>query len=406
MHPRSTLIGAVCAAVALVALATPSHARDRDPAAERAGRHCAPRLDRGLRRDLQATLDDAIAEVEALGAVMGVSDGCRTWRLSTGEASPGGRPVRPAARMRIASITKTFVSAVVLQLDAEGAISLDDPVSAYGDWLPNGDDITVRHLLNHTSGVFDYIQDPEVLGSIFAGDGRVWSNEELVAIAVSYGPQAVPGERFSYTNTGYLLVDLIITAATGRTAGELVRERLLDPLRLRATWFASEEAVRGPLTPGWTDIGNGVLEDATHLADLSVAGAAGAMTSDTADLLDWTRLLYSGALLDRDQMAALLDTVDTGVEGTRYGLGVTVYDYDELGEFRGHTGAIWGYSSIAGYLPELDVSIVIIGNSYPIDVRFLLDRAVETVAEHVVERPVRRPWRRRGGPWGRRHGLH
>lgn len=393
MTHKILMTGAVCALSTLLTLTTLVGEAMADRG--HGSHHCRSTLERDVGADLQAMLDDVIDDAGTIGAVLGVSDGCRTWRISSGVAQPEGHPLRPTARMRIASITKTFVSAVVLQLDAEGVLSLDAPVSTYGDWLPNGDDVTVRHLLNHTSGVFDYIQDTEVLDSIFSGDGRVWSNEELIEIAVAHGPTAEPGEVFSYTNTGYLLIDEVIIATTGASAGELVRARLLDPLRLRATYFASEEPVRGPLSPGWMDLGTGELQDVTYLADLSVAGAAGAITSDTRDLLTWTELLYGGELLDDDQMAELFDTVEVPeVEDTTYGLGVIIYGYDETGPFQGHSGAIWGNNSMAGYLPELGVSIAIITNTYPADVRLVLDRTVETVGDNLVERrPRRRPRR-------------
>jgi D-alanyl-D-alanine carboxypeptidase len=157
----------------------------------------------------------------------------------TRRAAAGFARLRPRARMRatdrfrVASITKPFVATVVLQLAAQGRLRLDDPVERWRPGLiPGGKTTTLRQLLGHTSGLFDYDDDRAWVRKRIANPDREWSPRELVAIATSHAPLFAPGTKWSYSNTNYVVLGLVVEAATARTLGRELQERIFSRLRL------------------------------------------------------------------------------------------------------------------------------------------------------------------------------
>ncbi|QFZ23769.1 serine hydrolase domain-containing protein [Saccharothrix syringae] len=262
--------------------------------------------------------------------------------------------LRAGDRFKMASNTKTVTATVALQLDAEGALDLDDPVER---WLPgtvpDGGAITVRMLLNQTSGLFDYLDDPRLLGLLTGRAPRPWPPAELVAVAVSHPPLFAPGERWDYSNTNYTLAGMVVERAAGRPYADLVRQRITGPLGLRDTHLSTEAAFRGahgyepdaghlaPLLPPGTPVGDGFAGPERHDhvdttgIDLGPAWAAGGLVSTARDWQRFLTALLSGRLLPAAQLAELLDTVPQGT-GDGYGLGVM--------EVRTPCGAVWGHS--------------------------------------------------------------
>ncbi|MPZ94817.1 MAG: serine hydrolase [Propionibacteriales bacterium] len=278
------------------------------------------------RSELQQGLD-AVVAAGAVGALAEVRDEHGTWRGASGVAELGTvREVPAPGRFRAGSITKTFLSTVVLQLADKGRLRLDDPVE---EWLPgavpDGDLITVRQLLNHTSGVYDVVRTlpmppgPEFLDNRW----RTWTPAELVERAVAHPPTfEPPGSAFSYSNTNYLLLGQIVQEVTGRTYGEEIERRIIRPLRLSGTSVpGTSTRIRGPHPHGYVPI---MRDDELRLVDYtemnpSVMGAAGEMISTTADLNRFFAALLGGRLLPGD----LLDEMKTaGVDGGTYGLGL------------------------------------------------------------------------------------
>ncbi|MFI6013300.1 serine hydrolase domain-containing protein [Streptomyces sp. NPDC051243] len=283
-------------------------------------------------------------------ATAGVTD------TATGEA------VRVGDRFRIASASKTFVATVVLQLVCEGRLSLDDTVE---DWLPgvvsgNGNDgskISVRQLLQHTSGLYNYTADLPVLDSVdgFKADRyRTWTDEQLVAIATSHRPNFAPGTKWSYTNTGYILAGMIIKKATGNNWQQEVTRRILRPLHLRHTLApTTTTGIPGSRLHGYSDFdGSGATIDVTDV-NPSFAGAAGAMTSTAADLTRFYQALLGGRLLRAAQMAAMKTTVrtlelDFVWPGASYGLGLMRIPLSCGGSYYSHPGDFPGYTTRNG----------------------------------------------------------
>ncbi|WP_326799534.1 beta-lactamase family protein [Streptomyces sp. NBC_01808] len=292
----------------------------------------------------QAALDAIVAEGTP-GALAAVRDGRQRWSGEAGVADLAtGEPRRDRDRFRVGSLTKTFTATVLLQLDARGVLSLDDTVER---WLPgvvrgNGNDgreITVRHLLNHTSGIFNYNRDEGFLAK-FTGESFLVHRydgatpQELVEIGLSHPPLFAPGTGWEYSDTNYILAGMVIERATGDTYASQVSRRILEPLKLRATSVpGSSAAVPRPHGRHYSKLyqedPNAPVHDVTEF-NPTVAWSAGQVISTTRDLNRFYAALLGGELLPREQVDQMLTTVpieseESGASGAStaaYGLGI------------------------------------------------------------------------------------
>jgi D-alanyl-D-alanine carboxypeptidase len=303
--------------------------------------------------ELQRLLDQVVA-AGAPGAAALVRDEHGVQRAASGLADlRTGRPMRPGLNYRVASVTKPFVATVVLQLVAEGRLSLSDTVER---WLPGilpyGDQVSIRQLLNNTSGVPEYLPEPLLaLYESRQGRFRSWAPRELVALVADQPPLFPPGTTYSYSNTNYVLAGLIVEAATGRTLGQELTRRIIRPLRLGDTFFP----VNRPDIPGRNAHGyslplgdqgpvlDGPLLDFT-VYNPSLAWAAGNLVSDLGDLTRFFRALLGGRLLSPGLLAEMTTTVPIG-QGAGYGLGLLVLE-TPCGRLIGHDGGIPGFITI------------------------------------------------------------
>lgn len=287
------------------------------------------RPDRG---GLQERLDDVVT-AGAVGALVEVRDEYGVRRARSGVAELGTtRPVPQRSRFRAGSITKTFLAVVVLQLVEKGRLRLDDSVER---WLPGvvpgGDRITVRHLLNHTSGLFDFRRTlilPPSPGFL-EYRWRTWTAAEQVARAVARPPRPEPpGTVFEYSNTNYALLGMIVEKVTGRAYGKEIERRLIWWLGLSDTTMPGTSPwIHGPHPHGYVPIDRGgeepELVDFTEM-NPSLFGAGGELISTTKDLATFFAALLGGRLLPDH----LLDEMKTpGIPGGRkYGLGLAWID--------------------------------------------------------------------------------
>ncbi|TXS40367.1 class A beta-lactamase-related serine hydrolase [Streptomyces sp. uw30] len=307
------------------------------------------------------------AEAAVAAGVPGVTvtarDGQGTWSATAGVGNlKTGKPRSADDRYRVGSITKTFVATLLLQLEAEGRLSLDDTVEK---WLPgvvrgNGHDgsrITLRRLLNHTSGIFNYTADEDFGRTYFLKDGffehRYDTKKpgELVALAMTHKPDFEPGTSWNYSNTNYVLAGMVIEKATGRPYGAEVRDRIIKPLHLTGTSVpGTRVTVPGPSSRGYSKLAEtatGPTYDVTRL-NPSLAYSAGEMISDSTDLGRFYTALLKGRLLPAKQLSEMKTTVKVddipnagyglGLIGRKLSCGVTVW---------GHGGGIHGSTSEA-----------------------------------------------------------
>jgi len=255
-------------------------------------------------------------------------------------------PMAPGDRVRVGSVTKTFVATVVLQLVAEHRLALGDTVSRWLPGLvPNGGNITIEELLQHTSGIYSYTNDPGFLQALLADPTRVWRPTELVRIAVAHPPVFPPGTSFAYSNTDYVLLAMIIQAATGHPVGQELQARIFQPLGLRDTYFPyANPHLRKPYAHGYALGQPGATGPAdTTVMSPSWAGAAGAIVSTAADIARFYTALLTGKLLPAAQLQQMMTTTPTG-QGDNYGLGIDSVPLP-CGTVWGHTGDFFGYTS-------------------------------------------------------------
>jgi D-alanyl-D-alanine carboxypeptidase len=299
----------------------------------------SPALQRVVRSLVAAGAPGAVA-------VLRTPNGTRRAAAGLSRLQPPTR-MKVTDRFRIASVTKTFVATVVLQLAAERRLRLDDRVER---WLPgllaNGGAITLRQLLGHTSGLFDYDEDEAWARARIANPAREWSPRELVAIATSHPPEFAPGTAWAYSNTNYVVLGLVVESVTGKRLDPVLRERIVRRLRLRATSYPTGTAMPGPAAHGYVGarpglpIPPGTQLDVTTLLSPSAWGA-GQMVSNGDDLTQFLGALLGGRLLPARQLAAM----KAGVTDGEYGLGLMI-TYTRCGTAFGHRGDIPGYRSI------------------------------------------------------------
>ncbi|MGW0434690.1 serine hydrolase domain-containing protein [Micromonospora sp. NPDC003197] len=276
---------------------------------------------------------------------------------TSGVADRGtGRPVPPNGRLRIASTRKAFEATVILQLVEEHRLSLDDTVER---WLPgmirgHGNDgrrITVRHLLQNTSGIHDdlpgYTTPEEYLQQRY----EVYTREQLVARAMSHRPDFEPGEGWAYSNTGFVLAGMIIERVTGRSLQQEITDRIVGPLGLdHTTWPGTSPLLPQPHARAYQRFETGELVDVTE----QVLVDPDSIVSSTRDLDRFFRALLDGRLLRPAQLAEMKRTVEINEDisviwpGGLYGLGLVSRPLPCGGIYWGHDGGDGGYITVTG----------------------------------------------------------
>ncbi|MEV6290149.1 serine hydrolase domain-containing protein [Streptomyces sp. NPDC051896] len=345
MRVRTTLVAAT-AVLLSAALAAPAAA-----AAEGHG-HAA------TRKAVEAAVQAGVPGVTATA-----KDAHGTWSATAGVGDlRTGTPRSTADRYRVGSITKTFVATVLLQLEAEGRLSLDDTVDK---WLPgvvrghghDGRHITVRQLLNHTSGIYNYTEDEDFGRAYFTEEGfsrhryDTLTPRELVAVAMRHEPDFAPGTSWHYSNTNYVLAGMVIAKVTGHSYATEITRRVIHPLRLRATSLpGTEVTVPHPSSRAYSKFTDpsGPTYDVTAL-NPSLASAAGEMISNSADLDRFYGALLGGKILPPHQLKEMKTTVeikDSPSPG-RYGLGLMETPLSCGVQVWGHDGGIHGSTSTA-----------------------------------------------------------
>ncbi|MEV0423163.1 serine hydrolase domain-containing protein [Streptosporangium canum] len=290
-------------------------------------------------------LERIVAGNGATAALARVSDGDRTWSDAVGvrDIRRGGRP-SPSGYFRIGSVTKTFVATVVLQLVDEGKVRLDEPIDQYLPGLvPDGEHITVRQLLNHTSHLHDYMSEPGYSTNRWRGDARFRSFQPRELLEVAFAKKLPDDGLWHYSNTNYVVLGLLVEKLTGRAYGAEVARRVLRPLGLRHTVVPGDRAgVPSPHAKGYEPMPD--LVDATRM-NPSLDWAAGEMISTTADLERFMSALLGGRLTSAASLRAMRTTVKTGA-GFGYGLGLQAYTLP-CGTVWGHSGELIGYQTFA-----------------------------------------------------------
>ena len=320
--------------------------------------------------EIQVAMDDLTAEGVPPGMVVWIDapeyrfEGASGVAVRTADTS-----MPPEGAFRIGSITKMFTATVIMQLAEDGVLTLDDPLAQWlpevAAQLPNGDEITLRHLLAHTSGLFNVVEHEAYFTDLFTdmvvdeATGNVTldcverdPNDTLARYVYGKEAQFAPGTQWRYSNTNYTLLGMIIETATEMPLAEAYRTNIYEPLGMTSTFLDCYEAPLVDVVHGYTGSGD-ALSDLTELHE-SVGWSAGGLVSTPSDLTAFARGLFGGALFDNPETLA---TMTTPATNSANGLGVMLQN-----ETMGHAGYIAGYRSALNYAPELDTVIVILYN--------------------------------------------
>jgi len=314
-----------------------------------------------LQQEMSRFLDEKMVEYKVPGAVIGIwvpDQG--SWLRAKGKANiEADTDMSLSHTFRIGSISKTFNVTIILQLVDEGLLSLDDTLDRFVPWVPNSENITIRQLCNHTSGIVNYGDDHDLNMEYINSDFLAhYTPEELVRVAISHEPYFPPGEGFHYSNTNFVLLAMIIEEITGNTYEKALDRRIFKPLNLSNTTFpvVHSNHMTGNYSHGYLEVDH-VLKDYT-VSDHSIQWGAGGMISDLSDLKLWAEVLGEGLLISKEMQDERLKWSPYSESGIfKYGLGVFY-----LGVFLGHDGGCIGFNTALFYLPAKKATFIILLN--------------------------------------------
>lgn len=364
-NPRSPLLSAGLMALLALVLVWPAVVRAGTP---------SPRA--RVQERLQAVADAAVKSGDypgvslaaalpdgtVLTAVAGVAD--RDTRVS----------LKPSDRMPAGSVGKTFVAAAALQLAREDRLDLDAKIERYlgsEPWfprLPNARDVTVRMLLNHTAGLERHEFKEKFTTNLTRNPDKVWKPEELVAYVLDDRPLFPAGKGWAYSDTHYIVLGMVLEKVTGKAWFDLLRQRLLKPLRLKDT-LPAESRVIPRLVQGYAGKDNpfggtdAMITDGRFAFNPQNEWTGGGVVSTPRDLARWARELYTGRLIAPALRKEMLEGIETDMgPGVKYGLGVLIR-LSERGITWGHSGFFPGYLTDMAYFPDLRLAVAVQVNS-------------------------------------------
>ncbi len=320
--------------------------------------------------EIQAEMDDLTASGLPPGMVVWIDAPEYRFAGASGFADlTHDLPMPPEGAFRIGSITKMFTATVIIQLAEDGVLTLDDPLALWlpdvADQLPYGDQITLRHLLTHTSGVFNIVEHEAYWADIFTqakideDTGSVTldcvqrnPNDTLARYVYGKDANFEPGAGWRYSNTNYTLLGMVIEKATGMPLAKAYRTHIYEPLGMSSTFLDCYEDPVIDVVHGYTGSGD-TLTDLTELHE-SIGWSAGGLVSTAPDLIAFARGLFGGALFDDPES---LVAMTTPAPGSSYGLGISIQP-----EYVGHAGTITGYRTLLNYAPASDTVVVMLYN--------------------------------------------
>jgi D-alanyl-D-alanine carboxypeptidase len=306
-----------------------------------------------------ATLGVVLANGESFGIAVGFSD--RETKT----------PMKPDSRMLAGSVGKTFAAATALQLIKEGKISLDDRIEKYlgsEPWfsrLPNARNITVRQLMNHTSGLVRYEFKDQFTKDLTANPQKIWKPAELVSYLLDEKPPFEAGKGWDYSDTNYIILGMIIEKVAGRKFYDESNRRLLKPLKLTGTIPQDGPRLKG-VVQGYAGPNNpfggkdAMIQDRMFAINPQFEWTGGGYASTAEDLARWAKMLYEGKAFSPDLLPQVLEGVSAPMLGreTKYGLGVIIRK-TSAGTSYGHSGFFPGYLTDMMYFPDQKVAVAV-----------------------------------------------
>jgi len=316
-----------------------------------------PAFDDGLRKQL--------GELTARGlpgiAVLVARDGKIAFQGGFGLANVETKePVTPETKFRIGSVSKQFTAAAILRLAEEGKLTIDDPLEKFFPGFPSGKEVTLYHLLTHTSGIHSYTSKWGFRSRI----GKPILPGELIAWFRDDPPDFAPGAGWSYCNSGYFLLGEVVEKVSGKSYATYLSETFFDPLEMRDTGIYKNAAPPGQMAIGYAATKGKVARALDW--DMSWAGGAGAIYSTVGDLFRWNEALFGGRVLKPESFKTMMTPVKLpeDVDGLTYGCGLGMLECKRL-PVVAHDGGLDGWSSSLIRMPEQNCTIVALGNALP-----------------------------------------
>jgi len=362
----------------------------------------APTVPRADCTRFQPYLDSVHAAGRFAGATLGVAfpDGS-VCAIATGWNDTTAKTrMRPTDLLLSGSVGKTYVAAVALQLVSEGRLRLDEKISTYlgrEPWfsrLPNAPDITVRMLMNHTSGLVRYELNERFLRDLTANPDKVWTPAERIAYLLDAQPPFRAGEGWDYSDTNYIVLGLIIERITGQALNDQIRRRVLQPLALAHTVPSDRREIPG-VAQGYAGPNNpfgpfdAVLVNGRFVVNPQFEWAGGGYASTADDLARWMKLLFEGRAYPDSLLRQALDGREARPlgQGSRYGLAAIILQ-TPLGTTYGHSGFMPGYQTEARYYPAQKFAVAFQMNT---STRGALGRSPSAVVSEVARRVIEQP---------------
>ena len=297
-----------------------------------------------------------------------------------------GATLKTTDRLLAASIGKTFVATLTMMLVQEGKLKLDDKIQTWlgsEPWfnqLPNAPDITLRMLLNHSSGIENHAEMSSFEKQTLKSSARNINYDELIAYVLKKKPLFPAGQGYNYSDTNYILVGMIIEKATGRSLYELIVEKILKPFKLERT-IPSNALTLPEMSNGYLDNGP-VIVNGKFRINPQWEWAGGGFASTAEDLARWGHLLYEGKVLSPGSLDEMIRSTSTG-EGALYGLGVMI-SRSNFGRTYGHDGDFPGYISDLRYYTKYKVTVAVMVNSDRASVIDGMSSATDDFAQIII----------------------
>jgi D-alanyl-D-alanine carboxypeptidase len=276
-------------------------------------------------------------------------DGKMEYARAIGLASADGKKNQVSTKFRLGSVTKTFTSVIIFQLIQEGKISLETKLSSYYPQIPNANKITIKHMLQHRSGIFNFTNDQAYLSYMTQPKTKA----ELLEIISKYPSDFEPGEKFNYSNSTFVLLGFIVEEIEKESYADILKKKIINPLNLNNTYISEKpDPLKNEAISFMSNGSNWIPGLITHP---SIPGAAGAITSNIEDLAIFCTALFDGKLLNMETVSLMID------DNERVGHGIFIMPFsDNIGY--GHGGRIDGFEASIGYFPEHKMALVITGN--------------------------------------------
>ncbi len=341
-----------------------------------------------IQEKFQKALDDGIKEYNGKGISVAIimPDG-EMWTGTSGISSEGV-PIESDMLFSAGSITKMFTACTILQLAEEGTLSLQDSIHRWLPQYPNIDNnITIKQLLNHTNGIRDIVEHPDLIQSIINNPSREWTLEEVLQ-NYTMEPYFAQGTNWHYSNTGYLLLRMLIKEATESTISTNYRNRFFQPLGMTKSFTAPEEEGQD-IAQAWLDLNNDGSYDKLPFLTSFYSVAGGGVFCTASDLATWVHsVLHDRNVVSENMYSKMIEFYspcpnEPLVEG--YGLGVLKFSPELFNNLNalGHGGNALGYAAACIYLPDYNVCMAIMDNTEEGESMFIINDLLKIIIENL-----------------------